>query len=95
MIGKKWTYKTPWQNYHLQNDFQIEGIEEVKTAAGKFMTYKIYYKQSVSPGSKTGWVRYWYSPEAKFWVKREFEKSSFWDSPDLAERCRAHFLYLK
>jgi hypothetical protein len=85
VVGKKWTYKTPWKNYYLQNDFQIEGIEEVETAAGKFMTYKIYYKQSVSSGSAAGWVRYWYSPEAKFWVKREFEKSTIWDSQSWAK----------
>ncbi len=85
VIGKKWTYTTPWQNYHLKNDFQVEGVEEVETAAGKFMTYKIYYKQSVSPGSATGWVRYWYSPETKFYVKREFEKSSFWESQTWAK----------
>jgi len=79
VIGKKWTYTTPWRNFNIQNDLQVEGVEEVKTVAGKFMAYKIYYKQRVSL-SQTGWVRYWYSPEAKFWVKREFDKSSFWDS---------------
>jgi len=80
-VGKKWTYKISRQEYPTQNDFLVEGVEEVETAAGKFMTYRVYYKQTALHISKTGWVRYWYSPEVKFWVKREFEKSSFWDSP--------------
>lgn len=95
VIGKKWTYKTSWESYHLQNDFQVEGVEELETVAGKFMTYKIYYKQSVSPGSAAGWVRYWYSPEAKFWVKREFDKSSFWKSQGWAKDAELISYHLK
>ncbi len=31
-----------------------------------------------SQGGKQGWMRYWYSPEVKMWVKREIEKTDFW-----------------
>jgi hypothetical protein len=40
----------------------------------------IYDKQRVSPVSKEGWIHYWYSPGAKQLVKREVEKSTFWDT---------------
>ena len=45
----------------------------------------IYDKQRVSPVSKEGWIHYWYSPKAKEWVKRVFEKSSFGDSQTWAK----------
>lgn len=59
-------------------DFKIEGIEEVRTPAGTFKTFKIYYQQTNKTSGNSGWARFWYSPEAKTWVKRELEKSSYW-----------------
>ena len=26
----------------------------------------------------SGWVRYWYAPAVKWWIKREVEISSYW-----------------
>jgi hypothetical protein len=26
----------------------------------------------------SGWVRYWYAPAVKWWIKREVETSSYW-----------------
>jgi len=93
-VGKKWSYSTRSKfpvsgqspaDVVLLNEFKVEGVEEVMTSAGTFMAYKIFHKQEVmssvtkDAGSRDkGWVRYWYSPDAKTWVKREFEKSLFW-----------------
>ena len=77
-VGKRWTYSTPWRNYNILSEFEIRGVQEVETPAGKFMAYEIYYKQKVLNLSKEGWVRYWYSPQVKAWVKREVEKTPYW-----------------
>jgi len=60
------------------NDFLIEGIEDITTPAGTFKTYRIYYKQTNMGTGQSGWMHLWYSPEAKTWVKREYEKGPFW-----------------
>ena len=83
-VGKKWKDTVPGQTpakreVTFENNFQIEGIEEVTTPAGIFKAFKIYQKQTISVPSKgNGWVRYWYSPIAKNIVKTEVEKSSYW-----------------
>ena len=83
-VGKKWKDETRGitsiskMEATFVSDFQIEGVEEVTTTAGTFKTFKIFYKQTiVSPPRGSGWVRYWYSPRVKMWVKREVEKTSF------------------
>lgn len=83
-VGKKWTDTTtaiPLRGsieVTYVNDFKIEGIEEITTPAGVFKAYKIHYKQTNMVRGNNGWARFWYSPEGKTWIKREFEKSSFW-----------------
>ena len=89
-VGKKWTDTTsglPAQTrvgerqkakYFIR--FNVEGIEDVTTAAGKFKTYKIRHtlKNMTVLKDREGWILFWYSPDAKWWVKQEVEKSSFW-----------------
>jgi hypothetical protein len=58
--------------------FKIENIAEVNTPAGTFKTYVIYFNQRSMRSGNNGWMRYWYSPEAKTWIKREVEKEDFW-----------------
>jgi hypothetical protein len=84
-VGKKWKDQTrsitPISKTEATfiTDFQIEGVEEVTTPAGTFKTFKISYTQTVvSPSRGSGWVRYWYSPRVKMWVKREVEKAPIW-----------------
>jgi len=86
-VGKKWSYTTsPSPSISTLNEFKVEGVEEVKVSAGTFAAYRIYYVQKrigTTPHSNIpteGWVRYWYSPEVKYLVKREVEKSAFWDT---------------
>jgi hypothetical protein len=82
-VGKKWTDATAsaalrsGEQANFVHDFKVDGVEKITTPAGTFNTYRIHYKQT-NMRAGNGWVRYWYSPEVKIWVRREFEKSSFW-----------------
>jgi PEGA domain len=85
VVGKKWSDTTTSMpsasktEATFSSEFQIEGVEEITTPAGTFKTFKIFYKQTViSPQRGSGWVRIWYSPVIKNWVRREVEKSPFW-----------------
>jgi hypothetical protein len=60
------------------NEFKVEGVEEINTAAGMFKAYKIHFRQTEMSRMASGWIRYWYAPAAKFWIKREVEKSPYW-----------------
>jgi hypothetical protein len=83
-VGKKWTDTTTeipargQREVTYVSDFKTEGIEEITTPAGTFKAYKIHYKQMNMGAMNNGWARFWYSPDAKTWIKRELEKSSFW-----------------
>jgi hypothetical protein len=84
-VGKKWKDTVPGirtatkREVAFENEFQIEGVEEVTTPAGTFKAFKIYQKQTImTPPVSNGWARYWYSPIAKNIVKTEVEKSSYW-----------------
>jgi hypothetical protein len=93
-VGKRWSYSTRSRvpasgqsaaEVVLTNEFKVEGVEEVRTSAGTFSAYRILHQQeAVSSvprdpiGRDSGWVRYWYAPDAKTWIKREFEKTPFW-----------------
>ena len=78
-LDKQWVYKTSdllglMTRIH---EFRVEALEEVQTPAGKFMAFKIYTLVKWSSLQK-GWIRHWYSPEAKGWVKKEYDKSVAW-----------------
>jgi len=89
-VGKQWTDETsglPAQTRLGERQmakffirFNVEGIGDVTTATGKFKTYKIRHslRKLTFRSNRDGWILFWYSPEAKWWVKQEVEKSSFW-----------------
>jgi hypothetical protein len=90
-IGKTWKdqYITksaalgPQEITYLET-FTVVGWEEVVVQAGKFKTLRIEYKQETAgqTGSrpKEGKAWYWYSPDAKYMVKYQCEKSDYWDA---------------
>jgi len=95
-IGKSWTDKFIEKPTSLgaQETTYIEtftplGWEEITVAAGKFNAVKLEYKQEKigQTGSqpKQGKVFYWYSPEVKYMLKCQFEKSDYWDEPSAWE----------
>ena len=86
-VGKKWSGRQYSSGATrrggagpFEYSFKVEDIEEIKTIAGSFKTYRLYCKHNnlapkAIPG---GWIKFWYSPEAKAWVKRVGEKSRYW-----------------
>ena len=85
-VGKKWKNESPKNTF---NSFEVEGVEKVTTPAGTFMGYRILYKQDKYEYNRLaqgvfkageGWMRFWYSPEVKFWLKMEVEKekAQYW-----------------
>ena len=89
-IGKSWQHKYVEKPTSLgaQETTYVEtftplGWEEITVAAGKFKAVKLEYKQEKlgQTGSqpKEGKVFYWYSPDVKYMLKCQFEKSDYWD----------------
>ena len=77
-VGKKWVVNTKNNSSSFLGEFQVEGAEEVQTPAGKFMAFRIHLKQTNLSSKRTGWIRYWYSPEVRYRVKMEIDKSGYW-----------------
>ena len=61
--------------------FTVLGWEDVEIRAGKFKAIKMEYKPKITtPGTPfhpEGWIRYWYSPDAKYFVKCDYDKNFY------------------
>ena len=64
--------------------FTVLGWEEVAVQAGKFKALKLEYKLEtvgqVAGRPKEGKAWYWYSPDVKYMVKYQCEKSDYWEA---------------
>jgi len=90
-IGKTWTDQYITRSAALGSQettyletFTVLGWEEVAVLAGKFKALKLEYKQETAGQTgnrpKEGKVWYWYSPDVKYIVKCQNEKSDYWDT---------------
>ena len=84
-IGKSWKdkfiSKGALKEYTYLETFTVLGWEDIVVQAGKFKTVKIEYKQSnADEPAKEGKLWYWYSPDAKYMIKCQYEKSRYWDA---------------
>jgi hypothetical protein len=90
-VGKSWKdqYVTKStasgsQEMTYLETFTVLGWEEIAVQAGKFKALKIEYKQETVGQTggrpKEGKAWYWYSPDAKYMVKYQCEKSEYWDA---------------
>jgi len=84
-IGKSWKdkfiSKEAIKEYTYLETFTALGWEDIVVPAGKFKTVKIEYKQSNADApAKEGKLWYWYSPDAKYMIKCQYEKSRYWDA---------------
>ena len=84
-IGKGWKdkyiIKGAVKEYTYLETFTALGWEDIVVQAGKFKTVKIEYKQSnADEPAKEGKLWYWYSPDAKYMIKCQYEKSRYWDA---------------
>ena len=70
------------ETWDLAETFKILGWEEVQVQAGKYRAIKLEYKQkNISSGNTMfgveGWIRYWYSPDVKYFVRCQYDKKYF------------------
>ena len=84
-ISKSWkdrfTTKGALKEYTYSETFTVLGWEDVVVQTGKFKTLKIEYKQArTDEPAKEGKLWYWYSPDVKYMVKCQYEKSDYWDA---------------
>lgn len=94
VIGKRWRYSAESGSTNIVNELSVEGVEEVNTPAGTFLAYKIYYKQTEMLRMNSGWIRYWYAPAVKWWIKREVETSSYWAREYRVQNAILHYYRL-
>lgn len=90
-IGKSWTDKFTIksgtfgaQEFTVTETFTPLGWEDIQIQAGKFRAVKIEYKSEM-PGQaagrpKEGKVWYWYSPEVKYMLKCQYDRTEYWDA---------------
>ncbi len=89
-IGKSWTDKFiiksgtfGKQEFTVTETFTPLGWEDIEIKAGKFKAVKIEYKQQmVGEGGqpKEGKAWYWYSPDVKYMLKCQYERTDYWDA---------------
>jgi hypothetical protein len=79
--------------YEFHETFRVLGWEEAEVRAGKFKAIKLGYKRESKWRDNFGWVSgaenkalYWYSPEAKNFVKCQYEKGYAEMSGEKGER---------
>ncbi len=82
--GKLLTSKFLGEMTHqISESFGVLGWEDVEVRAGKFKAIKMEYMQKITtPGviwhGTEGWIfRYWYSPNAKYFVKCQYDKNFY------------------
>jgi len=87
-VGKKWDDRVEQHSPRLGKrttsyvNFSVDKQESIVTPAGDFNAFLIVAKATSSledtkGGRMEGWCKSWYSPEVKFWVKREYD-TTFW-----------------
>lgn len=80
VMGKKWTDVVSGRDImrNFLNEYRIQGIEEINTPVGTFKAYKIHCQHTdMSDSRVSGYAIFWYSPEVKNWIKREYQPG-FW-----------------
>ncbi len=89
-IGKSWQDKYVEKPVSLgaQETTYLEtftplGWEDIEIPGGKFKALKIEYKQErvgqAAGQPKEGKALYWYSPDVKYMLKCQYEKSAYWE----------------
>jgi hypothetical protein len=87
-VGKRWDDKVEQYSprFHKRTltyvEFNVDKQESIVTPAGNFNAFLIAAKAISSLGDSKGgrmegWSKLWYSPQVKFWVKREYD-TTFW-----------------
>ena len=71
-VGKKWSFDAQGSNAHFTIDITVKKLTTVRTKGGTFEALQIdaCWRNNDNRWSDCGY-RYWYSPAAKYIVKRE------------------------
>ena len=91
VIGKSWKDKFSVKPATLaaQETTYLETFtplqwEDIEIQAGKFKAVKLEYRQEIvgqtAGRPKEGKAWYWYSPDVKYMLKCQYEKSDYWDA---------------
>jgi len=82
-VGKTWSDKytaggkTAPQAY--TETYTVLGWEDITTKAGKFRAIKLEYKHArAEENAQGGKAWYWYSPDVKYMLKCQYDKSGYW-----------------
>jgi hypothetical protein len=84
-IGKQWQWSyhgnadsntSTLQTYYQR--YKVVACEEVTTALGTFSALKIQVDQNVAGAGSGGTYFFWYAPEVKASVKRQYVLSRYW-----------------
>lgn len=84
VIGNEWKYDFTWNTSRTSESAKVEGEETITVPAGTFKTIKIVhngfynYTWNGSPYSARIEETYWYAPEIKRFVKREYLDRNQW-----------------
>jgi hypothetical protein len=90
-IGKSWADKFTIksgtfgaQEFTVTETFTPMGWEDIQIQAGKFRAVKLEYKSEM-PGQaagrpKEGKAWYWYSPDVKYMLKCQYDRTEYWDA---------------
>jgi hypothetical protein len=90
-IGKSWSDKFTIksgtfgaQEITVTETFTPLGWENIQIQAGKFRAIRIEYKSEMAaqaPGRpKEGKAWYWYSPDVKYMLKCQYDRTEYWDA---------------
>jgi hypothetical protein len=71
-VGKQWRERYATAAGDYLNEFKVERIEDILTAAGKFRCFKTHFDQTYMRSNTSGWISNWYSPQVKKTVKSKF-----------------------
>jgi len=90
-IGKSWTDKFTIksgtfgaQEFTVTETFTPLGWEDIQIQAGKFRAIKLEYKSEMpvqeAGRPKEGKAWYWYSPDVKYMLKCQYDRTEYWDA---------------
>ena len=90
-IGKSWSDKFAIksgtfgaQEIVVTETFTPVGWEDIQIQAGKFRAIKLEYKSEMAVEAagrpKQGKAWYWYSPDVKYMLKCQYERTEYWDA---------------
>jgi osmotically-inducible protein OsmY len=77
-VAKNWQYQYFQATRNYINKYNIVTCEAVTTPAGKLEAFKIEVEESFIGSTGKGIYYYWYAPQVKNYIKRQYVPSQWW-----------------